>query len=53
MKPNVVVLLVVAIVLWALGLGISAAPRLISILFWLGAAFSLGWALYLHIRNQG
>lgn len=53
MKPNVVVLLVAAIVLWALGLMISTWPRGIAVLCWLGAFVSLGWSLYLHIRNHG
>jgi hypothetical protein len=50
---SIPVMLLAALVLWGLGLIISAIPKPTAIVFWMGAAFCLGRALYLHIRDQG
>lgn len=46
------VLIVAAIVCWAIGTAIGAAPRLTAAIFWFAGGFCLGYATYLHIRNQ-
>jgi hypothetical protein len=50
---KITALIVLAVACWAVGTAIGAAPRFMAAAFWLAGGFCLGYATYLHIRNQG
>lgn len=52
MNSRTVVLVALAVALWLLGSFVGMAPRLAAIMLWVGGFFSLGAALYFHIRGR-